>query len=221
MFAKWFTELPIYMEGWAAHYPGRGSRHNETPINDLRSLIEKLAEYIQPLLDKPFAFFGHSMGGLAAFELTRYLRKHNLPQPTMLFISACGAPDLPTPHPYIHKLPDAEFLEAVQKFNGTPSELLQQLEVMQIILPMLRADFEAIECYHYATDELPLNVPITAFGGRDDSRVSREHLERWALHTNSNFRCQYFSGDHFFLNTARESIITSIVAGTISFHEKA
>ena len=212
VFSKWLIELPGYIEGYVAHYPGRGSRYQEPPIKSLAVLVERLHQAIQPLLDKPFVFYGHSLGGLVAFELTLRLRKDKFPQPAMLFVSASEAPHLYDPHPIIHKLPDADFSQALQRLNGTPSELLGHTDLMTLLLPMLRADFEAIENYRYVPDEPPLHIPIIAFGGLDDHRVSREHLEGWAKHTNMRFSSQYFSGDHFFLNTSTDLIIESITS---------
>jgi medium-chain acyl-[acyl-carrier-protein] hydrolase len=219
-FNKWSTELPESMETRIAHYPGRGSRHKEPPIKQISLLVERLSEIIQPLLDKPFVFFGHSLGGLVAFELARQLSQRNLPQPQILFISACGAPHIPDPQPAIHALPDAEFLKSLQQLKGVPSELSQQPDVMQLLLPILRADFQAIESYIYAPGESPLNCPIVAFGGLNDPRVSRERLEGWYLHTKSGFKSQYFPGDHFFVNTAREAVIACITAELTSAHAK-
>jgi len=212
VFSQWMRELPGHVEGVVAHFPGRGSRYRESPIHNLSALVEKLSQAIQTHADKPFAFFGHSLGGLVAFELARQLRRHNLQGPQILFISACGAPYISNPHPPLHQLPDAEFLEALKALNGTPSELQNNAAVMGLLLPTLRADFEIIETYHYNSDLPTLDVPILAFGGLDDPRVSRERLEGWALLTNASFKSQYFPGDHFFINTARDSIIASITA---------
>jgi medium-chain acyl-[acyl-carrier-protein] hydrolase len=209
-FNKWCKEFPETIEAWIAHYPGRGSRFNDSPVKEMPVLVENIQQAIRPIVDKPFAFFGHSMGGLIAFELTRSLRRLNLPHPTQLFVSACGAPHIPDPHPPIRNLPDAQFLTALQKLNGIPAELLNQPEVMQLLMPTLRADFELIETYHF-TPASPFDFPIVAFGGLDDPRVSREHIEGWAIHTNSYFESKFFDGDHFFLNTARESVIAEIV----------
>ena len=210
VFNKWSAEFPSTIETWIAHYPGRGSRYNEPPIKNLATLVEKINNAIQPLLDKPFIFFGHSLGGLIAFELARHLRQRNLPQPNILFVSACGAPQLPDPHPPIHTLPDAEFIKSLQELNGIPSEVVNHSELMNLLLPALRADFEAIETYQYISNEHPLGCPIIVFGGYDDPRVSRERLEGWASHTNACFDSQYFSGDHFFINPVKESIMRSI-----------
>jgi surfactin synthase thioesterase subunit len=208
------------MEIWIAHYPGRGSRYHETPIRKLTLLAQKFCQMIQPLLDKPFAFFGHSLGGLAAFELTRQLRQQEFPQPQYLFVSACGAPHLPDPNPRLHDGSDAEFINSLQELNGLPAELLDQPAVMHLFLPVLRADFEAGETYRYSADGSPLHIPILALAGLEDPLVSRERIAGWASHTDVSFQSQYFPGDHFFINTSREAVIASIAAELVTPHEK-
>lgn len=211
-FSRWSAELSKGMETWIAHYPGRGSRYNEPPVKRIITLAENFAQVIQPLFDKPFAFFGHSMGALVAFELARRLRKNGLPQPTTLFVSGCGAPHLPDPHPPIHALPDVEFLHALKQLNGIPPALLLLPDAMELLLPALRADFEAVESYRYISDDLPLDCPIVAFGGLNDPRVNRECIEGWALLTVSSFKAEFFPGDHFFIDTAGETAIASIAS---------
>ena len=147
------------------------------------------------------------MGGLIAFELARQLRGRNLPEPRILFVSACGAPQILDPHPPIHSLPDSEFLESLRKLNGIPSEVLQHPEMMQLLTPMIRDDFEAVETYRFKQGENPLGCSIIAFGGTEDPRVSRERLEGWTHQTSSRFESIYFPGDHFFVNSAKESIL--------------
>jgi medium-chain acyl-[acyl-carrier-protein] hydrolase len=209
VFTKWSAELPDNLEAQIAHFPGRGSRHNETPIKSLVLLIEELAQAIQPLLDKPFVFFGHSLGGLVAFELARRIRQRGLSQPKIIFISACGAPQLLDAHLPIHTLPESKFLHSLKELNGIPQEVLQNQEMLKLYLPTLRADFEMIETYQYTPGE-PLELPVCVFGGLDDERVSRERLESWRTLTNAKFTSRYFPGNHFFINTVRKAIIESI-----------
>jgi len=210
VFGKWLTEFDTHIEALIVHYPGRGARHNEAPINRINTLVEKLAQTIQPLLDKPFAFFGHSFGGLIAYELAKQI------QPQALFISGCGAHHLPNPHPPIHHLPDSEFIQSLQKLNGIPNEITDNSELIDILLPMLLADFEAFESY--SPNSHQLSCPIIAFGGLDDPRVSQEQLEGWETLTTASFRSQYFSGDHFFINTNKAGIISSINSELTSTH---
>ena len=219
-FGKWPAELPGTIETWTACYPGRGSRHNETPVKRILTLVEKLAQAIQPILDKPFVFFGHSLGGLVAFELARELHQQDLLEPQILFVSACGAPHIPDPRTHIHSLPEPQFIRALQKLNGIPPELINLPELMDFILPPLRDDFEAIESYEYKLNRPLLNCPIIAFGGSNDPCVSRERLEGWALLTDARFKAQLFPGDHFFINTAREAVIASVTDQLISSHAK-
>lgn len=220
VFRKWAFELPGYVEAWVGHYPGRGSRHQEAPINRMTALAESLSAAMKPLLDRPFAFFGHSFGGLVAFELVRQLRRQNYPQPQILFVSACGAPHLANPHSAIHGLTDDEFLKSLIQLNGIPPELSNRRDVMQLLLPMLRADFEAFETYAYPFGEARLDIPVVAFGAQSDARISRERIEGWRLQTNSSFKSHYFPGDHFFINSAKEPVIAFIAAEMMSSYEK-
>jgi medium-chain acyl-[acyl-carrier-protein] hydrolase len=209
-FWKWAAGFPDHVETWIAHYPGRGSRYNEPLLKEIGVLVERLSDAIQPFLEKPFVFFGHSLGGLVAFELSRTLRQNNLPQPDILYVSACGAPQLPNPYLPIHRLPDAEFLKALQKFNGIPAEIINHAELMELLLPTLRADFEIFERYNYNPNVPALDSPIIAFSGENDPRVSREFLEAWATQTNSTFKSKFFPGDHFFINDMKDAVIQSI-----------
>lgn len=206
-FTSWVDGFSGNVEAHFAHYPGRGSRYNEPPIRNLNALVEQLVPGIEPLTDKPFAFFGHSMGGLIAFELARQLRERKLAEPRILFVSACGAPQIADPHPPIHSLSDSEFQESLKKLNGIPAEVSQYPEMMQLLTPMIRADFELIETYHFKNGGTLLNCPIIAFGGTEDPRISHERLEGWAFQTSSRFEARYFPGDHFFVNSAKESIL--------------
>ena len=209
-FINWLDALPGNVETFIAHYPGRGSRFNDPPIRDFDSLVGSLLQTIQPLTEKPFAFFGHSMGGLVAFELARQVRGGNLHAPRILFVSACGAPQMPDPNHPIHSLPDSEFLQSLNRLNGVPAEVLQNLEMMQLLTPMLRADFAVAETYRFNPGSPPLDCPIIAFGGTEDPRVSRERIEGWAVQTNSRFEIINLPGDHFFVNTAKDSILQSV-----------
>jgi medium-chain acyl-[acyl-carrier-protein] hydrolase len=183
-------------------------------------LAEKFSQAIQPLFDKPFAFFGHSLGGLVAFELARQLQQEKSPQPEILFVSASGAPHLTGSRPPIHGVSDSEFMTSLSEWNGIPSEITNQPEVMKLVLPLLRADVEAVESYTYHSNGSPLHIPMVAFAGTDDLRISREEVEGWALHTDTGFQSQYFPGDHFFINTCGEAVVASIVTRLMSSYEK-
>ena len=209
-FWKWAPNFPDHIETWIAHYPGRGSRVNEPPIKQLNILTEELGQAIGPQLDKPFVLFGHSLGGLVAFELANHLYQNHLQQPKVLFVAGCRAPHQPATSPPIHALPDPEFLQALRDLNGTPIEILENSELMELLLPTLRADFELVETYPFVFNQPPLSCPIVAFGGVGDQQLSQEHLRGWARHTSADYKIEYFPGDHFFINEMKDAIIGSI-----------
>jgi medium-chain acyl-[acyl-carrier-protein] hydrolase len=198
IFRTWPDDLPGDVEVCPVQLPGRGTRLMEPPFTQLLPLVEALAHALAPFLDKPFAFFGHSLGALVSFELARCIRREWGVHPARLLVSASRAPQIPHRGQPIHTLPEKEFLAELGRLNGTPSELLEHKELMEIMLPLLRADFAVYETYMYAP-EPPLNCPISVFGGIQDHRVKNSDLEAWRAQTTGSFSLRMFPGDHFVL----------------------
>jgi medium-chain acyl-[acyl-carrier-protein] hydrolase len=178
--------------------PGRGIRLTESPFTSLPTLIETLARALIPLLNLPFAFFGHSLGALVSFELARHFRDHYRRHPVCLLVSAARTPQLPLRGSPINALPEVRFLTEPRRLNGTPGDVLDHAEFMNPMLPALRADFALFETYTYASDP-PLDCPILAFGGLHDQRVSERDLLAWSVQTGSSFSVRMVRGDHFLL----------------------
>lgn len=208
-FRTWPNGLPTTIEVCAVELPGRGTRMRLAPFTRHDPLVEALAQALLPYLDKPFALFGHSMGGLVSFELARLIRRKYGLLPVHLFVSGRRAPQVPDPDPPIHALPEPAFKEELRRLNGTPEAVLENKELMQLLIPILRADFAVLETYVYAT-EPPLECPITAFGGLQDCKVSCDHLEAWRNQTSASFSLQMLPGDHFFLNSAQALLLQSL-----------
>ncbi len=206
IYRTWHQKLPPTVEVRAVELPGRGTRLREKPFLGLLPLVEHLGEALEPYLDRPFAFFGHSMGALIAFELARLLRREGRTLPLHLFVSGHRAPHLPSKHRPIHSLPEPEFLQELKNLEGTPEAVLENSELMELLSPVLRADFSVCETYYYHTEE-PLSCPITAFGGTDDRDVDRSMLEPWREHTTGEFRLHMLPGNHFFLQTSEEQLL--------------
>ena len=202
IYRPWMMQLPKAVEVWSIQLPGRAMRIREEPITDMKTLVGKIALAMADYLDKPFVVFGHSMGSRIGFELSRKLRRNGLAQPVRLFASGSSAPHFPDPDPPIHALPDVEFLTEVRRFNGMPPEALESPELLELLLPSLRADFALCETYVYY-DESPLDHSVSAYGGLFDTDVTREGLEAWAEQTTDQFTMRMFPGDHFFLQTAQ------------------
>lgn len=209
VYRGWHRILPGSIGVYAAQLPGRGDRLAEPPFLDLPALIEPLTEAIKPYLDKPFAFFGHSMGALIAFELARKLRGEYGVEPAHLFVSGRRAPQFPDSDTVTYNLEDAKFIEELRRLNGTPREVLENPELMQLMGPVLRADFQVCQTYVY-TDAPPLRCPISVFGGLKDSDVTREYLQPWRDHTSVSFTLRLLPGDHFFLHSAEATLLHMI-----------
>lgn len=198
IFHGWPQQLPPDIEVLALQPPGRGARLREAPFTRIAQLADAVAGAVAPYLDRPVALFGHSMGALVAFELARRLETAGVP-PLHLFVSGRRAPHLPPERPALHPLPEAEFRDELRRLNGTPAEVLEHAELMEMMVPILRADFEAVETYT-CHDAPPLTCPVTAFGGEADPDVEPDALAAWEQHTTGRFAARMFPGDHFFLN---------------------
>lgn len=208
-FRMWPHDLPPDIEVNLVKLPGRESRLREPLFTRIEPLVDAVGQALRPYLDRPFALFGHSMGALICFELARHLRSAYGCSPVRLFASGFRAPHIPDPEPPIHHLPEAEFVEEVRRFDGTPEAVLHNAELMQLMLPILRADFTITETYVY-TDAPPLDCPISAFGGLQDRVVSQALITPWSAHTSSSFTLHMFPGNHFFLHSARPLVMWSI-----------
>ncbi len=210
VFHRWAQQLPNEIELCAIELPGRGLRLRETPFVRLAPLVRSLADAIVPWLDRPYAVFGYSMGGLIAFELVRLLRRRGGQLPRHLFLSAKAAPDLPPLQPLIHQALDTEIRRKLSILNGTPKQLLENEEMMEMMVPIVRSDFAVLETYQYR-QEPPLELPISVFGGAADPLVRPAALEGWR--SQSSVRCQLriFPGDHFFIQDTLPEVMAAMV----------
>jgi medium-chain acyl-[acyl-carrier-protein] hydrolase len=210
IFRNWKAFLSSKIELCPIEPPGRGTRLHETAYTAMEPLIDALATGISHLLDRPFAFFGHSMGAVICFELSRKLYRENRPVPVHLLVSAHRAPQILDPEPQSYDLPKPQFIEHLRGLNGTPATVLAHSELLELLLPTLRADFRLVETYRYSPGPL-LPCPITAIGGMDDKDVSADHLARWGELSSGAFQQFMLAGDHFFIHQS-ESQLISIIA---------
>jgi len=199
-YRHWQQKLPESIEVLPIQLPGRGARIKEPPYSELRPLISAASEALAAEMEKPFALFGHSMGGLIAFELARDLRKQHGIQPAHLFISAKCAPGQSPEDPAVGQLSDAALIEVLERYEGTPRDLLNDAELMRLVLPAIRADMALCNSYVYEPGP-PLACPITVFGGLEDHVSSRACLESWQAYTKGPFTLRMLPGGHFFINT--------------------
>lgn len=188
----------------AIQYPGRQDRRTELPISDMMLLADRIYDILRRQPPLPLTFFGHSMGALAAFEVTRRLEADGQ-APVRIFASGRRAPSTHRDEA-VHLRDDAGILAEIRRLNGTVSTLLGDDELMRAALPALRADYKATETYRCAAG-VTVSCPITTLTGDNDPKTSLSEAQAWAGHTIGAFDIQVYPGGHFFLTDHADQII--------------
>jgi len=209
-FRNWQEHFPE-IEIWSVHLPGRESRMGDPPFTDMDSLMEVLVPLVADHADGPFSIFGHSMGAMVAFELTRRLEAVDTVRPDQLFVSGHGAPSSPAKASKSHLLPHDEFVERIRKFDGTPEEVFEHKELLEIFIPLLRADITLLENYQRDA-HAQVDCPIVALGGRNDREVAVNTLDDWQAHTCAEFEKHVFDGGHFYWQSMPQPMLSVINA---------
>jgi medium-chain acyl-[acyl-carrier-protein] hydrolase len=207
-FRGWSSRLAGQVELRTVVLPGRERRFAEPALDSIEGIADLLVPALAPLLEPPYAVFGHSMGAMVGYEVVRRLSASVQP-PACFLVSGARAPHVAERGPVYHRLPDAGFVEALRGLGGTPRELLEHEEILELMLPTLRADFTAAETFRRPAAR-PLSCPITAFGGSEDHLVTREELAAWSEHTSGRFQLHLLPGDHFFLATAQDRLLSLV-----------
>ncbi len=215
-FRDWSGILPAEIELWAVELPGRGTRRGEPAASRISALVPPLADAFRAAIDRPFAVFGHSMGAILGFEVVRELQASHGLKAARLFASGHRAPQLPDREPPTHDLPEAELIARLRELSGTPREILDDSDTMQLLLPCLRRDFEAAETYV----PLPgprLVCPISAYGGLADTTVEPEELDAWREQTSGAFSRRMFPGGHFFVHSATAHVVAAVARELLAY----
>jgi surfactin synthase thioesterase subunit len=241
--ARWFAAAPrpsalamlfclpyagagtVVFHGWAAALgpdvdvqpvvlPGRQTRIAEPPGIDVAALAGALAARA----DRPYAIYGHSLGGRLGFEAVRELRRRGGPLPLRLYVGGCRPPDLagqPDPYAGISRLGEEELVARLARLGGMPEELLAEPELLDLVLPAVRADLAWLDGYRYRP-EPPLPVPIVAFAGDADPVVMPDDMRGWARHTSAGFSLRTEPGDHFFLHPRLHALAAAVRADLLA-----
>ena len=201
VFRSWTDNLDDTIEIRALQLPGRESRYHEPFTNDLRLLIPEIVNALLEFQDKPYAFFGYSLGSLLAFEVCRELRKRNKELPVHLFIGALSAPQNPRVHPAFGSLDDESFIKKIEEYYQPQDPAWDILELRELMLPVLKNDITLVDNYIYQEDE-PLPLPIDVFAGDGDIAVPVQSTLNWSVQTSVEMNHHIFKGGHFFMDQA-------------------
>jgi len=210
-FRLWPARLPEF-DVCAVQLPGRANRLFEPPLTDVNAVVDALVDVVRPLLDRPFVLFGHSMGTLVACLLARRLHAIGAPLPERLFVSGRQPPHRPFPELSMSGLSDAQLLAAVQQhFGGLPAEVLDTPDLLELVLPTLRADFALLAGHRDAAAEA-LPLPVVALGGDADPWAAPERLAPWQACTSLPLRTYRFEGGHFYLDDRLDEVLAVLRA---------
>ncbi len=210
-FKDWAATLPGTIELLNVQLPGREERLGEPLLRNMDALVDVLTQEIAAATDRPFAFFGHSMGAIVAYEVACRLRATGATLPDHLFVSARAAPHFEDKSAPLRFLDNDQFIERLHdSFGAVPDAIRNNPELQALFLPILRADVEMLETHEDAAAD-PLPCPITAIGGTDDPAISAQMLAGWQTRTSAEFTQHALPGDHFFINTARNRVVDLIV----------
>jgi medium-chain acyl-[acyl-carrier-protein] hydrolase len=209
-FATWRRLAPSGVAVCPVQLPGRAERFRESPYDRVDPLVNELVSVLGDQFSGPYVLFGHSLGALVAFETVHRLRAIGGQQPVHLFVSGREAPHLPNNRKLLANLPTDELLAELRHMGGTPDEVLRDKELMAALLPLLRADAAVNEVYHYR-HTVPLDIPLTVFGGYRDSRADEDHLRAWESLTSASFDIRMFPGGHFFINEYAQELLNIMV----------
>ncbi len=204
-FRKWGPVLAGQAELIAVQLPGRENRMGEQPLTDMAHVVALVVREMLPRLDRPYAMLGHSLGSLVAFEVLRELRRLQLPLPCAIVLSGRRAAHLPRYEKKWHLMDDAALIDELRGLDGTPEEVLANRELLELFLPLLRADFTLNETYSHVA-ETPFEVPALVMNGAADGAATYEQAAQWQHHFAQPIRHVQFDGGHFFIDSALSQV---------------
>lgn len=208
IYTPWLGKFNDCVELVFIQLPGRGCRIREIPHNNMASIINELMEHADYITSTPYVLFGHSLGSRIAFDLAYKFYNDNLPLPKYFIGSGSRAPHLKNDKKNIHSLPNEQFIVELEKMNGTNKEILQNEELVELLTPMLRADFRIAELHQ--TPKLAISVPFTILQGSDDIDITPAQLNAWSELSQAEISIVHLPGDHFFINHHSSLVINQV-----------
>ena len=210
IYNSWKKSLQPQIELIPIELPGHGARIAEPLVSDTQSIVNDIWQHIQPYFQDqcPFAFFGHSMGSILAFEMIHKVYTETGRYPVTSLFSGRVAPHIPSKKEW-SKLPDQAFIEKVITLGGIPDVILEHKELLDMIIPVLRADFKLVEQYRYNRQYKVFPFLITVLTGKEDQMTTKD-IQAWNEYSSLPITFKSYEGGHFFINTCAEQVLTDI-----------
>jgi surfactin synthase thioesterase subunit len=204
-YSQWHRLVPPEVEVCAIELPGRGARFKEPPLSSMAALVEHVLALTEPLVDVPYVLLGHSMGAVAALDVTRRWSEKGR-APHALVVAGCRAPYLPRPYATpLSELPDEELVRALSRLEGLPLRMLEMPNFLKTFLPTIRADLRCRE--QWRDDMRQVDVPLHVLGGREDKAVPLADMEAWKVYTERPIHIRMFDGGHFFVRENQAQVV--------------
>ncbi|TLQ44533.1 thioesterase II family protein [Streptomyces marianii] len=197
-FTEWRTVLDADCAVLPVHLPGRERRFQERPYRRMTHLVRDLVEEVGPLMNRRVVFWGHSMGAAVSVALALELARQGFPPPAHVLVSGAGSPDRRDAKDLVHVLDDARLAARLRQYEGTPREVLENPDLLGLVLPVIRADFELLETWSRPRPA-PLPAPLTVLYGEDDRSVSAHQVDGWLSYSDRPVARRPFAGGHFFI----------------------
>jgi surfactin synthase thioesterase subunit len=211
-YRDWPANLPAWIEPLPIQLPGRENRLREPAVGDWHELVASLTHASMDEWHFPWAVYGHSFGGLLAYELAQKVAFEGLPNPLAVYVGACKPPDATDRGARgLHRLDDAALVDAVVAMGGTPDGVFDHPEMRALLLPTLRADFKLCETYR-PTTRAPIEVPLVVYGGDEDADATPAELDGWRKFARRDFRRRDFAGGHFFLRSHQAELLADLAS---------
>lgn len=207
-FYPWVSKLNDSVELVLIEPPGRGSRISEPPHQTMKALVNEIMQHSEFITQIPYVFFGHSLGSRVAFELSCQLKNLGKSMPEYFIASGSRAPHLPNEKGITYNLPQQEFIQELKSLNGTPKDVLSNSDLMDLLIPILRADFKIAETYQ--AQEVKMPYPILVLHGKEDSGIKPHQLAAWGELSSMGYLLSQLPGDHFFINQFRSEVIAHV-----------
>jgi len=205
----WIDHLSPHIEMITIQLPGRENRFGEPLNNNLKDIVAELSKRFVDYKDKPFILFGHSLGALMSFEFAKSIKQLYSIFPSHMIISATKAPHLPFRMKHLSQLDNQALKEHLKIYNGIDERILEDDELLDLFLPIIKSDFSICESYHFLESK-PFPCDILALSGDQDETVTPEEILAWKKYTEGKFEHLSFPGKHFFIKDHQKKILEII-----------